>query len=84
MMCWLQWGGIKNLDPTTQARFDEFWNNNMSLQHKPKTLCNDRCEMTHTPMFDLGLKGKCVIIPCIELPTLWIDDSFEATNLTKF
>jgi len=35
-------------------------------------------------MFDLGLKGKCVIIPCIELPTLCIDDSFEVTNLTKF
>jgi hypothetical protein len=40
--------------------------------------------MTHTPMFDLGLKGKCVIILCIELPALCIDGSFEATNLTKF
>jgi hypothetical protein len=48
-MCWFQWGEIRNLDPITQARFDEFWNNNVSPQHKPKMLCSDGCEMIHTP-----------------------------------
>ncbi len=52
----------KDLDPTKQVRFDEFWNNKVPLSHRPQALCNDRCETLHALMLDIMLKGKCVII----------------------
>jgi hypothetical protein len=32
----------------------------------------------------LGLRGKCVIIPNDQLPTLCLEHSFEVANLIKF
>lgn len=40
-------GEIKDLNLLEQVGFDEFWNNNVSLWHRPQTLCSERCEMLH-------------------------------------
>jgi hypothetical protein len=47
-------------------------------------LHNDRCEMLHESIFNLGLRNMCVIILCIELLTLSIEDSFEVPGLIGF
>jgi len=47
-------------------------------------LRSDRCEMLHASIFNLSLRSMCVIILCIELPTLSIEDSFEAPSLIEF
>jgi len=69
---------IKDLDLTKQLQFEKFWNNNGTYQCKPHMLHNDRCEMLHALVFNLGLKDKCMIIPCTKLPTLCIEDSSKA------
>ncbi len=75
---------IRDLDLIEQHGFDEFWNNNGALWFRPHMLCNDKCEMFHWLTFTLGLKGKCVIIPHINLPILCIEDSSKVASLTKF
>ncbi len=77
-------GEIRDLDLIEQVGFDEFWNNYVPFRHKSQTLHNDKCETLHVPMFDLGSKSKCVIIPCNKLRTLYIDDSFKVVNLIEF
>ncbi len=47
-------------------------------------LCNDKCAMFHGSIFTSSLKGKCVIIPYIDLPTLCIEDSFKVASLGEF
>jgi len=79
---------IKDLDLTKQLGFEIFWNNNGAYQCKPHMLHNDRCEMLHALVFNLGFIDKCVIIPCTKLPTLCIEDSskseFWGTIIAKF
>ncbi len=45
---------------------------------------NDKCEMLHELIFNLGLRNMCVIILCTELLTLIIEDSFEVPSLIEF
>ncbi len=40
-------GEIRDLNLLEHIRFDEFWNNSVSLWHKPQTLCSERCETLH-------------------------------------
>ncbi len=47
-------------------------------------LHSDRCEMFHASIFNLGLKSMCVIIFHTKLPTLSIEDSFDAPSLIEF
>jgi hypothetical protein len=46
--------------------------------------CKVRVWNVSCTSFYLGLRGKCVIIPNDELPTLCLEDSFEVANLIKF
>ncbi len=40
-------GEIRDLNLLEQVGFDEFWNNSVSLWHRPQTWCSDRCETFH-------------------------------------
>ncbi len=78
MLTTLKTSEIKDPNLTKQLGFEKFWNNNDAYRCKPHMLHNDRCEMLHELVFNLGLRDMCVIIPCTKLPTLCIKDSSKA------
>jgi hypothetical protein len=77
-------GEIKDINPIEEVGFDGFWNNSVPFWHKPQIFRSDRCGTFHVSVLYLRLKNKRVIIHCIELLLLCIDESFEVTNLTEF